>query len=59
VLLLADALTRVIRSQIAAYALAVDAKDNTAAGFYRHHGFPETANEPLTSFLPFATVPVQ
>jgi hypothetical protein len=56
--LLADALNRVIRSEIAAYALVVDAKDNTAADFYRHHGFLETANEPLTLFLPLATVPV-
>jgi ribosomal protein S18 acetylase RimI-like enzyme len=56
--LLADALTRVIRSEIAAYALVVDAKDNTAADFYRHHGFLETASQPLTLFLPLATVPV-
>jgi ribosomal protein S18 acetylase RimI-like enzyme len=56
--LLADALTRVIRSEIAAYALVVDAKDDTAAKFYRHHGFLETASEPLTLFLPLATVPV-
>ena len=56
--LLADALTRVIRSEIAAYALVVDAKDNMAANFYRHHGFLETASNPLTLFLPLATVPV-
>jgi len=55
--LLADALTRVVRSAIAAYALVVDAKDNIAADFYRHHGFLETVNEPLTLFLPLATVP--
>ena len=56
--LLADALKRVIRSEIAAYALVVDAKDNTAADFYRHHGFLQTDSEPLTLFLPLATVPV-
>jgi predicted GNAT family N-acyltransferase len=56
--LLADALTRVIRSEIAAYALVVDARDNAAADFYRHHGFLETANQPLTLFLPLATVQV-
>ena len=55
--LLADALMRVVRSEIAAYALIVDAKDERAAGFYRHHGFLETAMEPLTLFLPLATVP--
>lgn len=53
--LLADALTRVIRSEIAAYALVVDAKDNTAADFYRHHGFMITARDDLTLFLPLAT----
>ncbi|MBU1172427.1 MAG: GNAT family N-acetyltransferase [Proteobacteria bacterium] len=56
--LLADALTRVVRSEIAAYALLVDAKDNTAADFYRHHGFIQTARELLTLFLPLATAPV-
>ena len=55
--LLADALTRVIRSEIAAYALVVDAKDDTAAAFYRHHGFIETASAPLTLFLPLASAP--
>ena len=53
--LLADALQRVIRSELAAYALVVDAKDATAAEFYRYHGFIETAGEPLTLFLPLAT----
>lgn len=55
--LLADALARVIRSEIAAYALVVDAKDDTAAAFYRHHGFIETAGEPPTLFLPLASAP--
>lgn len=55
--LLADALTRVIRSDIAAYALVVDAKDEVAANFYRHHGFIETGSRPLTLFLPLAAVP--
>jgi ribosomal protein S18 acetylase RimI-like enzyme len=55
--LLADALTRVARSEIAAYALVVDAKDNIAADFYRHHGFLEAVDKPLTLFLPLAAVP--
>lgn len=55
--LLADALLRVIRSEIAAYALVVDAKDSAAADFYRHHGFVETSSNPLMLFLPLATVP--
>ncbi len=54
--LLADALMRVARSEIAAHALVVDAKGSTAADFYRHHGFLETANQPLTLFLPLATL---
>ena len=37
--LLADALDRAARSEIAACALMVDAKDEAAAAFYRHHGF--------------------
>ncbi len=55
--LLADALIRVIRSEIAAYALLVDAKDKKAANFYRHHGFIETISNPLLLFLPMGTVP--
>ena len=48
--LLADALERA-----AAYALMVDAKDDTAATFYRHHGFIPLPDTPLTLFLPLAT----
>lgn len=54
--LLADGLIRVNRSEIAAYALVVDAKDEGAANLYRHHGFLETKDKPLTLFLPLATV---
>ncbi|TAM18719.1 MAG: GNAT family N-acetyltransferase [Pandoraea sp.] len=53
--LLADALERAIRSEIAAYALVVDAKDETAATFYRHHGFIALSDTSLTLFLPLAT----
>jgi len=55
--LLADALLRTRRSEIAAYAMVVDAKDNEAAAFYRHHGFVELARHPLSLFLPLASVP--
>ena len=55
--LLADALDRAIRSEIAAFALIVEAKDEVAAAFYRHHGFMALPNAPLTLFLPLATVP--
>lgn len=54
--LLADALARSARSEIAAFALAVDAKDELAAAFYRHHGFIALPDSPLTLFLPLATV---
>ena len=54
--LLADALDRAIRSEIAAYALVVDAKDESAADFYRHHGFIALPDSPLTLFLPLETV---
>jgi ribosomal protein S18 acetylase RimI-like enzyme len=37
--LLADAAERAARSEVAVFALIVDAKDDTAAAFYRHHGF--------------------
>lgn len=57
--LLGDALTRAARSEIAAYALVVDAKDEPAAAFYRHHGFIALPETPLTLFLPLATVPIQ
>jgi ribosomal protein S18 acetylase RimI-like enzyme len=54
--LLADALDRAARSEIAAFALMVDAKDETAVAFYRHHGFIALPDLPLTLFLPLATV---
>jgi GNAT superfamily N-acetyltransferase len=54
--LLADALDRAARSEIAAYAMLVDAKDESAAAFYRHHGFIPLPDSPLTLFLPLATV---
>lgn len=52
--LLADALDRASRSEIAAFALIVDAKDEAAAAFYRHHGFIVLPDS-LTMFLPLAT----
>ncbi len=37
--LLADAAMRATRSEVAVFALAVDAKNDTAEAFYHHHGF--------------------
>lgn len=53
--LLADGLDRAIRADIAAYALVVDAKDESAAAFYRHHGLTALPSQPMTLFLPLAT----
>ena len=53
--LLADALARAASSEIAAYALLVDALDESAVAFYRHHGFVVLPDAPLTLFLPLAT----
>lgn len=54
--LLADALQRAARAEIAAYALLVDAKDTHVAAFYQHHGLLALPDAPLTLFLPLATV---
>lgn len=53
--LLADALNRAFVSDIAAYAMLVDAKDAEAAAFYQHHGFIPLPDSPLSLFLPLAT----
>lgn len=55
--LLVNALRRAARSEIAAFALIVDAKDDQAAAFYRHYAFIELADSSLMRlFLPLATV---
>jgi ribosomal protein S18 acetylase RimI-like enzyme len=53
--LLANALRRAIVAEIPAAVLIVDAKDDSAAAFYRHQGFIELGNAPLHLFLPLAT----
>ena len=54
--LLWDAVLRATRSEIAAFALVVDAKDATAANFYRHHGFVALDDEQGRWLLPLANV---
>ncbi len=54
--LLADALVRVAQSEIGACAMVVDAKDEQAVAFYRHHGLLPLASSPLQLFLPVASV---
>jgi GNAT superfamily N-acetyltransferase len=53
--LLANALIKVIDAPLGVYALTVDAKDETAKGFYLHHDFRELPGNPNTLFLPLAT----
>jgi ribosomal protein S18 acetylase RimI-like enzyme len=53
--LLADALDRAARSEIAAHALVVDATNEMAAVFYRHHGFISLPDSAHILFLPLAT----
>jgi len=52
-----DTLVRAVRLEIAAHALMVDAKDEAAEAFYRHHGFIALPDSPRTLFLLLATVP--
>jgi ribosomal protein S18 acetylase RimI-like enzyme len=53
--LLFDAITRAARADTAIFAILVDAKDDSAAAFYRHHGFQPFATRPLNLFLPNGT----
>lgn len=53
--LLWDAGMRALRSEIAAFALVVDAKDEQAKAFYQHHGFVSFGSQPRQLVLPLAT----
>ncbi len=53
--MLADALSRVLVSPPAVFALLVDAKDDNAVAFYRHYGFLPLSSYPRTLFLPVGT----
>lgn len=56
--LLADAVLRSAASSVAVHAMIVDAKDEAAERFYRHHGFiaygssPQMLLAPIASLLP-------
>jgi len=52
--LLWDAATRAARSEVMVYALVVDAKDDSAEAFYRHHGFAFYGSRPRKLILPLA-----
>jgi ribosomal protein S18 acetylase RimI-like enzyme len=54
--LLWDAGLRSMTSGLGVFALLVDAKDEAAAAFYRHHGFVAFSSKPRTLVLPLATL---
>jgi GNAT superfamily N-acetyltransferase len=53
-----DAVMRSLRSEIAVAALVVDAKDETAEGFYRHLGFVPLDGEGRQLVLPLAKLTI-
>ena len=54
--LLWDAIERALRSEMAVFALVVDAKDEQAETFYRHHGFTAFGSRPRQLFLPLTNL---
>jgi GNAT superfamily N-acetyltransferase len=55
-LLLMDAFGRTLRSEIAAFALVVDAKDDAAAAFYASHAFRPLTASGRRMFLPMIEI---
>jgi ribosomal protein S18 acetylase RimI-like enzyme len=53
--LLADAAIKAINAAPATFALLVDAKNDQAVAFYKHHGFLQLESSPRILFLPLAT----
>ena len=53
--LLADAALRALRSEVAVFALVVDAKDDAAVAFYRHHGFEMYGGQPKQLIVSLAS----
>jgi len=53
--LVIDAASRAAVTPMAIYALIADAKDESAAGFYRHLGFSAFVCRPLSFYLSIAT----
>jgi GNAT superfamily N-acetyltransferase len=52
--LLADALLRAVRSEIASFAVIVDAKDDAARRFYQRESFLPLPEKPMKLFRPMA-----
>ena len=55
-ILLADPLFRALRSEIASFAVVVDAKDDAARRFYERESFLSFPDRPTTLFLPMADI---
>ena len=51
-----DAVQRCLRSEIAVFALVVDAKDEEVAAFYGHHGFVTFGSQPRQLVLPLTNL---
>ena len=56
-MLLWDAAMRAARSEVAVFAFAVDAKDDQAEAFYRHHGFVAFGSAPRRLILSLTNLP--
>lgn len=54
--LMADALHRAVRSEIASFAVIVDAKDENARRFYERESFLPLPDQPMKLFRPMADI---
>lgn len=54
--LLADALHRVVRSEIASFAVVVDAKDEAARRFYERESFLPLLDQPMKLYRPLTEI---
>ena len=54
--LLADALFRAVRSEIASFAVVIDAKDDAARQFYERESFLPLSDQPFRLFRPMADI---
>ena len=51
-----DAVQRCLQSEVAVFALVVDAKDDQAEAFYHHHGFIAFGSQPRQLVLPLTNL---
>jgi hydroxymethylglutaryl-CoA reductase len=54
-MLLYDAIGRVAKAPVGAYAICADAINDVAAAFYQKHQFQPLVSRPQTLFLPIKT----